>query len=91
MSLSCRVALYFLKWVEHPSGGNGGPNWVDTHIHAFLNVGGPLLGTPKTIPVLFAGEDGDHEDGIASAMKNEQGMEFRRKEALLNHETGKNR
>ncbi|KAJ1305939.1 hypothetical protein OPQ81_010658 [Rhizoctonia solani] len=34
---------YFLKWVEAPSYGNGGPNWVEDHIEAFVNVAGTLL------------------------------------------------
>ncbi|KAF8678940.1 Lecithin:cholesterol acyltransferase [Rhizoctonia solani] len=33
-----------LKWVEAPSYGNGGPNWVEDHIEAFVNVAGTLLG-----------------------------------------------
>ncbi|KAF8740251.1 Lecithin:cholesterol acyltransferase, partial [Rhizoctonia solani] len=35
---------YSLKWVEAPSYGNGGPNWVEDHIEAFVNVAGTLLG-----------------------------------------------
>ncbi|KAF0396057.1 Lecithin:cholesterol acyltransferase [Gigaspora margarita] len=50
------VILYFFKWAESPLGGNGGSSWVNNHIEAFVNIGGPLLGVPKTISSLLSGE-----------------------------------
>ncbi|KAG9292687.1 hypothetical protein G9A89_008274 [Geosiphon pyriformis] len=55
-SLGSTVVLYFLKWVESPMGGNGGPNWVNDHIESFINIGGPLLGLPKALSALLSGE-----------------------------------
>ena len=49
------VVLYFLKWVESPLGGEGGPNWVNEHIETFVNIGGPLLGVPKALSALLSG------------------------------------
>jgi len=49
------VTLYFFKWVESPTGGNGGPNWVNEHVEAFINIGGPLLGLPKALSALLSG------------------------------------
>ena len=31
-SMGSQVFFYFMKWVEHPSHGAGGPQWVDKHI-----------------------------------------------------------
>ncbi|CAE6380259.1 unnamed protein product [Rhizoctonia solani] len=51
---------YSLKWVEAPSYGNGGPNWVEDHIEAFVNVAGTLLvsevGVPKAMAAFVSGE-----------------------------------
>ncbi|CAG8592849.1 4055_t:CDS:10 [Dentiscutata heterogama] len=55
-SMGALVILYFFKWVESPSGGNGGTSWVNNHIEAFVNIGGPLFGVPKTISALLSGE-----------------------------------
>ncbi|GAN06724.1 phospholipid/diacylglycerol acyltransferase [Mucor ambiguus] len=50
---------YFLKWVEHPEGGNGGPHWANDHIESFVNIAGPLLGVPKAVTSLISGETRD--------------------------------
>lgn len=42
-SYGSNVMVYFMKWVEAKGGGNGGSKWCDQHIHAFVNVAGPLL------------------------------------------------
>lgn len=44
-----------MKWVEAPApvGGGGGPDWCAKHIKAVMNIGGPLLGVPKSIAGLF--------------------------------------
>lgn len=49
------MTLYFFKWVESPTGGNGGPNWVNDYVEAFVNIGGPLLGLPKALSALLSG------------------------------------
>ncbi|RIA92644.1 Lecithin:cholesterol acyltransferase-domain-containing protein [Glomus cerebriforme] len=55
-SMGGLVTLYFFKWVESPTGGNGGPNWVNEYVEAFVNLGGPLLGLPKALSALLSGE-----------------------------------
>ncbi|GES89222.1 phospholipid:diacylglycerol acyltransferase [Rhizophagus clarus] len=55
-SMGGLVTLYFFKWVESPTGGNGGPNWVNEHVESFVNIGGPLLGLPKALSALLSGE-----------------------------------
>lgn len=58
-SMGSQVIFYFLKWVEatgQPYYGNGGKNWVNDNIEAFIDISGSTLGTPKSIPVLISGE-----------------------------------
>lgn len=57
-SMGSQVIFYFMKWVEAYGEyyGNGGPNWVNDHIEAFIDVSGSSLGTPKTISALMSGE-----------------------------------
>ena len=58
-SMGTNVFTYFLNWVERPvelGGGGGGSDWVANHIHAYLNIGGPLLGVPKAAAALVSGE-----------------------------------
>lgn len=57
-SMGSQVVFYFLNWVqaEGPNYGNGGENWVETHIESFVNVAGSLLGAPKCVPALISGE-----------------------------------
>ncbi|KAI9136690.1 Lecithin:cholesterol acyltransferase-domain-containing protein [Paraphysoderma sedebokerense] len=55
-SMGSNVFLYFLKWVESENGGNGGSRWVSDHLATFVNIAGPLLGTPKTVAALLSGE-----------------------------------
>ncbi|EEB08035.1 phospholipid-diacylglycerol acyltransferase Plh1 [Schizosaccharomyces japonicus yFS275] len=55
-SMGAQVTYYFLKWVETEGYGNGGPNWVEEHIEALINVSGSLLGAPKTLSTLLSGE-----------------------------------
>lgn len=48
-----------MKWVEATNKsyyGNGGSNWVNDNIEAFIDISGSTLGTPKSIPVLISGE-----------------------------------
>ena len=60
--MGINVVMYFLRWVESENGGNGGKNWVHKHIAGVTNIGGPLLGTPKTLATLLSGEMRDLTD-----------------------------
>jgi phospholipid:diacylglycerol acyltransferase len=57
-SMGAQVAFYFMKWVEAEGKhfGNGGRNWVNDHISAFIDVSGSTLGAPKAVPALLSGE-----------------------------------
>ncbi|KAG0097158.1 hypothetical protein BGZ93_003318 [Podila epicladia] len=67
-SMGSSVVFYFFKWVESPSGGKGGPNWVSDHIHTFVNIAGPMLGVPKTLAAVLSGEVRDTAQlGVVSA------------------------
>ncbi|KAJ3570900.1 hypothetical protein NP233_g4095 [Leucocoprinus birnbaumii] len=55
-SMGATVVLYFFKWVESPEYGNGGPNWVEDHIEAYISIAGPQLGVPKAIAAFLSGE-----------------------------------
>uniref|UniRef100_A0A6V2L6H5 Phospholipid:diacylglycerol acyltransferase n=1 Tax=Ditylum brightwellii TaxID=49249 RepID=A0A6V2L6H5_9STRA len=58
-SMGSSLVLYFLAWVtreEHLGGGGGGADWVDKHVHSFVNLAGTLLGTSKSAPALLSGE-----------------------------------
>lgn len=55
-SMGSQVVFYFLKWVEAEGFGNGGRDWVNKHIEAFIDVSGSSLGTPKAIVALLSGE-----------------------------------
>ncbi|KAG7888428.1 hypothetical protein KL936_003640 [Ogataea polymorpha] len=82
-SMGAQVIFYFLKWVEAQGEhfGNGGPQWVNDHIEAFVNISGCLLGTPKAIVALLSGEMKDTVQLNALAV---QGLErfFSRRERL---------
>ncbi|KAI8068496.1 Lecithin:cholesterol/phospholipid:diacylglycerol acyltransferase [Gongronella butleri] len=58
-SMGSNVFYYFLKWVEHEQGGNGGDQWVENHIEHFANIAGPMLGVPKAMTFLLSGETSD--------------------------------
>lgn len=45
-----------MKWVESKQGGGGGPQWVDRHVHTFVNIAGPLLGVIKSATSYISGE-----------------------------------
>lgn len=58
-SMGGTVVYYFLQWVVADAkygGGGGGKDWIEKHIHAFVNIAGTLLGVPKSIPALLSGE-----------------------------------
>jgi phospholipid:diacylglycerol acyltransferase len=47
-SMGSNTAFYFLQWVTRQIKA-GSANWVSTYLHTFVNIGGPMLGTPKAI------------------------------------------
>ena len=54
-----QLVRYFLNWVEAPvseGGGGGGKGWTDRHVAAYVDIAGPMLGIPKTVPSLLSGE-----------------------------------
>ena len=60
-SMGVLYFLHFMKWVEAPlpMGGGGGPDWCAGHIKTVMNIGGPFLGVPKSVPGLFSAEAKD--------------------------------
>lgn len=46
------VFLHFMQWVTKEKG----ESWVNDHIHAQINLAGPLLGVPKTLASSISGE-----------------------------------
>jgi phospholipid:diacylglycerol acyltransferase len=53
---------YFFAWVttsKKKGGGGGGRDWVDKHIHAYINIAGAQLGAPKSASSLLSGEMSD--------------------------------
>ncbi|CUM66081.1 uncharacterized protein PRCAT00003735001 [Priceomyces carsonii] len=55
-SMGSQVIFYFMKWVEAPGFGNGGPRWCNDFIEAFVDISGTMLGAPKSIPAMLSGE-----------------------------------
>lgn len=55
-SMGSSVTMYFLKWVESPKHGGGGPSWVENHIEAVITVAGTHLGVPKAMTAFLSGE-----------------------------------
>lgn len=57
-SMGVLYFLHFMKWVEAPApmGGGGGPEWCEKHLKAVMNIGGPFLGVPKSVPGLLSAE-----------------------------------
>ena len=54
-----QLVRYFLNWVETPKeegGGGGGKRWTDRHVATYVDIAGPMLGIPKTVPSLLSGE-----------------------------------
>ncbi|KAJ3108074.1 hypothetical protein HDU97_002309 [Phlyctochytrium planicorne] len=55
-SMGSVLTHYFLQWVESDLGGKGGKGWVDKYLKTWVNIAGPLLGSPKTLPSVLTGE-----------------------------------
>ncbi|CAJ1932946.1 unnamed protein product [Cylindrotheca closterium] len=53
-SLGVLLVHYFFAWVSDED-----PNWVDNHIHAYVNIAGSHLGVPKAASALLSGEMSD--------------------------------
>lgn len=53
------LSRYFMRWVESPLGGRRGRGWVGRHIHAYVPIAAPMLGTPKAISAMLSGETAD--------------------------------
>ena len=45
-----------MAWVEAQGYGNGGSEWIDTHIEAWINISGCMLGALKDVPAVLSGE-----------------------------------
>ncbi|KAK9322897.1 Lecithin:cholesterol acyltransferase-domain-containing protein [Lipomyces orientalis] len=84
-SMGSQVIFYFFKWVEAsgPQFGNGGKNWVNDHIHAFVDISGSSLGTPKSIVALLSGEMKDTVQLNALAVYGLEKFFSRSERALL--------
>ncbi|KAH8917628.1 Lecithin:cholesterol acyltransferase [Atractiella rhizophila] len=48
-SMGGLVVQYFMKWAEAPDFGNGGPQWCEDHLSAWVNIAGTQLGVPKSV------------------------------------------
>jgi phospholipid:diacylglycerol acyltransferase len=58
-SMGSTLMTYFFSWVtnsERKGGGGGGRRWVEKHVHALINIAGPMLGVPKSVPSILSGE-----------------------------------
>lgn len=43
-SMGCRIGHYFLHWITHTMGEAKGKEWLDTHVHSFVPLAGPMAG-----------------------------------------------
>ncbi|KAI0475179.1 LACT-domain-containing protein [Xylariaceae sp. FL0804] len=55
-SMGSQVLFYFFHWVASEHGGNGGDDWVEQHLEAWINISGCMLGAVKDIPAVLSGE-----------------------------------
>lgn len=51
-SMGSTIFFYFLSWIRF----HAGEEWCSKYLHAWVNIAGTLLGTPKTISALISGE-----------------------------------
>jgi phospholipid:diacylglycerol acyltransferase len=54
-SMGALVMHHFFAWVTHGDRGRN-KNWVDEHIHTYINIAGCHLGVPKAATALLSGE-----------------------------------
>ncbi|KAF2972049.1 hypothetical protein GQX73_g1546 [Xylaria multiplex] len=55
-SMGSQVTFYFFHWVASKLGGNGGDDWVDKHVEAWINISGCMLGAVKDVTAVLSGE-----------------------------------
>lgn len=67
-SMGCRIVQYFLYWVEKKSGRE----WIDKHVELFFMLGGPLLGSPKTLRGMISGD----KMGLEAFLNDEQALKL---------------
>lgn len=83
-SMGALLLHHFFAWVttdEKDGGGGGGKDWVDQHIHAYVNIAGSHLGVPKAVTSLLSGDLSDFVQTInpvASMIENFFGRKVRR-------------
>ena len=41
----------FMRWAE-----NEEPGWCETHLEAYVNIAGPVLGVPKAVSACLSGQ-----------------------------------
>ncbi|KAI8908062.1 Lecithin:cholesterol acyltransferase-domain-containing protein [Gorgonomyces haynaldii] len=58
-SMGNLIQLYFMNWVQSPLGGRKNAQWIEQHIAGWVNIAGPLLGTPKALAPMLSGETRD--------------------------------
>ncbi|KAK6075219.1 Lecithin:cholesterol acyltransferase [Seiridium cupressi] len=55
-SMGGQVLFYFFHWVASPKGGNGGDDWVERYVEAWINISGCMLGAVKGTTAVLSGE-----------------------------------
>lgn len=55
-SMGSQVLFYFLHWAASEKGGKGGDDWVETHVEAWINISGCMLGAVKDYTAVLSGE-----------------------------------
>ena len=50
------VTSAFLNWASASCSSCSSSSWMDLHIEAFVNIGGPILGLPKAVSAIASGE-----------------------------------
>lgn len=61
-SMGALTIHHFFAWVttdEKDGGAGGGYDWVDQHVHAFVNIAGSHLGVPKAATTILSGDLSD--------------------------------
>jgi hypothetical protein len=53
-SMGCRTTSYFFEWIK--ANVENAEEWLDTHIHAWMALGAPLLGAPVTMRSMMIGD-----------------------------------
>lgn len=79
-SMGALFVHHFFAWVttdEKDGGGGGGYDWVDKHVHAYVNLSGSHLGVPKAITSLLSGDLSDFIT-VVNVLENFFGRKLRR-------------